>query len=49
MLPEVVNSPKEGYKSIDYSRMTAVLVEAIKELKSENEQLRARLDRLEGR
>ncbi len=29
--PEVVLTDKEGYKSIDYSRLTPVLVEAIKE------------------
>jgi hypothetical protein len=29
--PELVGTDAEGYKSIDYSRMTAVLVEAVKE------------------
>ena len=32
---------KEGYKSVDYSRLTPVLVEAIKELKKENDSLKA--------
>ena len=30
--PEVVMTDKDGYKSVDYSRLTPVLVEAIKEL-----------------
>jgi endosialidase-like protein len=49
ILPEVVNSPKEGYSSVDYSRLTAVLIEAVKELKAENEKLHNRVDKLEGR
>ena len=47
VIPEVVNSPKEGYKSLDYARLTAVLVEAVKELKAENDQLKTRIDALE--
>jgi hypothetical protein len=44
VLPEVVNSPEEGYKSLNYSRLTAVLIEAIKELKAENDGLKAQLE-----
>ena len=29
--PELVSTDKEGYKSVDYSRLTPVLVEAVKE------------------
>ena len=39
--PEVVLTDKDGYKSVDYSRLTPVLVEAIKELKKENDSLKA--------
>ena len=39
--PEVVMTDKDGYKSVDYSRLTPVLVEAIKELKKENDRLKA--------
>jgi len=49
LLPELVHESEDGYKSIDYARLTAVLVEAMKELKAENEDLRSRIDRLEGR
>jgi hypothetical protein len=32
VLPEVVTTSDDGYKSIDYSKMTAVLINAVKEL-----------------
>jgi len=49
VLPEVVNSPEEGYSSVNYSRLTAVLIEAVKELKAENDDLKSRIERLEGK
>mgnify|MGYP001613020532 CR=1 FL=1 len=39
----MVLTDKDGYKSVDYSRLTPVLVEAIKELKAENESLEFRV------
>ncbi len=45
-LPEVVSRGSDGYYSVDYGRVTPVLVEAIKQLKSENELLQARVDHL---
>ena len=43
LYPEMVlTDPKTGYKSVDYSRMTPVLLEAIKELKAELDATRAR-------
>jgi len=57
VFPEVVipDGP-EGYKAVDYSRLTAVLIEAVKELKAENEglqgmlaELRQRIEALERR
>ena len=41
VLPEVVKTDTEGMKSVDYSKMVGVLIEAIKELKSEIDQLKA--------
>ncbi|PKK82111.1 MAG: hypothetical protein CVT49_15480 [candidate division Zixibacteria bacterium HGW-Zixibacteria-1] len=47
VLPELVRSDSDGSKLVAYSRLTAVLVEAIKELKAENESLIKRIDALE--
>jgi len=47
VFPEVVTEGDDHYKSVDYSRLTAVLIEAIKELKRENVELQQRLDVLE--
>jgi hypothetical protein len=33
VIPEVVLTDKEGFKSIAYDKLTAVLVEAVKEMK----------------
>ena len=48
VFPELVStSGDEGYKAVSYGNLTAVLVEAVKELKAENDDLRARLEALE--
>lgn len=41
LYPELVLTDDNGYKSVDYSRLTPVLVEAIKELKTEINKLNA--------
>ena len=46
IIPELVNSTGE-YMSISYAPVTALLVEAVKELKKENDELKARLDRID--
>jgi len=43
IVPEVVHLGKDGFYSIDYSKITPLLLEAIKELKTENDALRAQL------
>jgi hypothetical protein len=43
--PELVKTDNDGYKSVDYSRLTPVLIEAIKELKKENDEMKNRLQR----
>jgi hypothetical protein len=48
VFPEVVITPDGGgYKTVDYSKLTAVLIEAVKELKAENDALKMRLEALE--
>ncbi|NSW46613.1 MAG: tail fiber domain-containing protein [Bacteroidales bacterium] len=37
--PEIVNTNDEGFKSIDYSKLTPVLIKAVQELNSKIEQL----------
>jgi hypothetical protein len=49
VFPEVVSTDNKGYKSVDYSKLTAPLIEAVKELKAENEALKARIEALEQR
>jgi len=49
VVPQVVMEDDAGYQSVDYSKLTALLIEAVKELKTENEQLRKRIDNLERR
>jgi hypothetical protein len=41
VLPELVSTDEDGYKSMSYDDMTAVLVEAVKELKAQNDALKA--------
>ena len=49
IFPEMVFTDAQGYKSVDYARLTPVLVEAIKELKILNEELTNKNEKLEGR
>jgi len=48
VFPELV-SPcgNAGYKAVNYSGLTGVLIEALKELKAQNEALRYRIEMLE--
>ena len=40
VLPEVVKTDDEGMKSVDYGKMVGVLIEAIKDLKAELDELK---------
>jgi hypothetical protein len=48
VFPELV-SQTDGNKGIDYGKMVAPLVEAIRQLKKENDALRAKIDTMEKR
>lgn len=41
--PELVTTDDDGYKSVDYSKFSSVLIEAVKELKFKNDQLKMRI------
>ncbi len=48
IFPEMVLTDAKGYKSVDYARLTPVLVEAIKELKTLNDELKGKNETLEA-
>jgi hypothetical protein len=48
VLPEIVSEGEDGLLSVEYGKMTPLLLEAIKMLKAENDNLKARLDHLEA-
>ncbi|GAB3522557.1 hypothetical protein GCM10027442_47760 [Emticicia fontis] len=48
LFPELVITDAQGYKSVDYARLTPVLVEAIKELKKENDAIRKDVEALKN-
>jgi hypothetical protein len=45
VLPELVTNSPDGYKTVDYAKLTAVLIESTKQLHAENKALATRLDR----
>ncbi len=47
VLPELVTTDAEGYKAVKYQQLPFYLLQAIKDLKAENDDLKARLQRLE--
>ena len=48
VLPQVVSQDDEGQYSVAYGNMAGVLIEAIKELKSQNDTLQSRIQQLES-
>ena len=40
VLPEVVTERDNGYKAVNYQKLTALLIEAVKELKEEIDELK---------
>jgi hypothetical protein len=46
VLPEVVTTDEQGFKSIRYDMLAPVLIEAVKQLKADNEALRAEINAL---
>ena len=48
VLPELVRTDNDGYKSLEYEKITAVLVEAIKEQQKQIEALKAAVAALQA-
>lgn len=46
--PALVRTNEDGYKSVQYANVSALLVEAVKELKQENSELKKRIEVLES-
>ena len=49
VVPEAVKTDSDGYKAVAYDELVPILIEAVKELKKENETLKTRLETLEIR
>lgn len=47
VLPEIVSTNEEGYKAVDYSKLTPLLIEAVKEQQKHIEMLEQRIEELE--
>jgi hypothetical protein len=47
VFPELVSQADDGYKRVSYDRLTAVLIEAVKDLRKENDALKKRTEALE--
>ena len=47
VLPELVVTNDDGYKAVDYSKLPLLTIQAVKELKSENDTLKDRVAELE--
>ncbi len=43
VLPELVSTDDDGYKAVNYSKLPLITLQAIKELKTENDALKAQL------
>ena len=48
-LPELVSTDQNGYKSVDYTKITALLIEAIKDQQQLIEKQNSRMDAFEFR
>ena len=47
VLPDLVVTQADGYKAVDYSQLPLLTIQAVKELKAENEELKKRISDME--
>jgi endosialidase-like protein len=48
VFPEMVSADKKGFKRVNYTELPTLMLQAIRELKAENDNLRERIERLEN-
>ncbi len=48
VFPELVTTAADGYKAVDYTKLTPVLVEAVKDLKTENDAMKAQMAEMQA-
>ena len=48
VLPELVVTNEDGYKAVDYSKLPLLTIQAVKELKAENDALKERVAQLDA-
>ena len=48
VLPELVHTGTDGIKTVDYPKLTALLIESTKELKAQADEAKARADKAEA-
>ena len=46
VIPDAVHTALDGYKGVNYQSLTGLLIEAIKELRTQNETLKADVEEL---
>jgi hypothetical protein len=49
VLPEIVVTGDDGFKAIDYSKLPLLTIQAVKELKAQNDELKTENDSLKER
>jgi len=47
IIPQVVNTNADGFKSVDYARLVPLLIEALKEQQLQRKEDQQRIERLE--
>jgi hypothetical protein len=47
VLPELVVTHEDGYKAVDYSKLPLLTIQAVKELKAENDDLKKKVDEID--
>ena len=45
VLPEIVTTRDTGYKAVDYQKLSVLLIESVKELKKEVEELKSKINK----